>query len=366
MGIALSAHAPDYSEHRRFQSLQTLRFVAATLVAAAHSVDAIEYQKLTSILSGTTFADFGAVGVDIFFVISGFIITLTARRTASAQVFWCDRFLRVAPIYWLLSIPMAAWTYHRHALTLPMALTTVTFWPAWGGIAEPILAVGWTLSFEMLFYLCFGLTIGHGNRQWPIMVYAVALAFCLTIGTPVFHFVGNPIIIEFLFGVLIATTIPRGYGAPALAMAIVWFAALLIFGFGSIGDVDATLSASLSLRRVLLWGIPSALLVYGAINLERHCTGRAWAVLARMGDASYSLYLTHVYAVLVVALAARKLRLPFDVTLIGILAAILGGWTAFHFIETPIQRLIKARRRNSLEAFQPGTQLAVAQRLPTS
>lgn len=339
----LMRHAPDYSEHRRFLSLQSLRFLAAALVALAHSVDAIEYQKLRSMLSGTTLADFGAIGVDIFFVISGFIITLTARRSASPKAFWYDRFARVAPVYWLLSIPMAAWAYHRHALTVPMALTTATFWPIWGDFVEPALAVGWTLSFEMLFYLCVGATINHRHREWPVFVYGAALIACLAIGLPVFQFIGNPIIIEFLFGVLIAAWVPRGFGAAALLLAGLWFAALLFFGFGDVGDVTATVTAQVASKRVLLWGVPSALLVYGAINLERHCQGRFWSALGKLGDASYSLYLTHVYAVLVVASASRVLKIPFDMTLVGVLAAIVAGWVAYIAVERPLQILLKGR-----------------------
>jgi hypothetical protein len=200
----------------RFYGVQGLRFAAATAVVAAHAVDLAGTRLgLETVLSGGTLEDFGAVGVDVFFVISGFIIATTTSGQAGVQAageFLWRRFRRVAPIYWLLSTPILIGMARGGTLTPDVAAATFLFWPFSGlEMTFPALGPGWNLCFEMLFYAGFGLAMAGGKRVgWGLVcAYAAMLVAGLAAAAPVLRFWGAPIILEFLLGVGIASVWPR-------------------------------------------------------------------------------------------------------------------------------------------------------------
>ena len=171
----------------------------------------------------------GFVGVDVFFVISGFIIATTTRGQAgveAAGAFLWRRFRRVAPIYWLLSLPILIGMARGGTLSPEVASATFLFWPFSGlEMTFPALGPGWTLCFEMLFYAGFGLAMAGGRRVgWGLIgAYAAMLAAGLVLAAPVLRFWGAPIILEFLLGVGIASVwrfAPRGLALWAVGLAV--------------------------------------------------------------------------------------------------------------------------------------------------
>lgn len=351
-----------FGEYRRLVSLQILRFFAAALVVFAHCVDKNQSNGVQPVVQGTTLENFGAVGVDIFFVISGYIITLTAGRASTAYAFWRDRLVRVAPIYWILSAPAAAIIIYKYGVSLPVLASTVLFWPIWGKFTEPYLAVGWTLAFEFLFYFTVGLTKFRVKPVWLLGVFAVAFVAQFIWKTPILQYLGNPIILEFLMGVFLAYVGQRGWSRSALIIGLVSFACALIFGYGQISEAAFTQDASQSLRRAVVWGIPSALLIYGAVGQEQFCRSRTWLFLAALGDASYSLYLSHFYALAVAGKIFQILLFQFDTTVIELAIAVLVGWLVYRFIEVPVTRLI---RRKFLRCYSE-RHVAASRSLPYS
>ncbi|WP_269219752.1 acyltransferase family protein [Brevundimonas vesicularis] len=148
----------------RFHGVQALRFAAATAVVVTHAVDLAGTRLgLETVLAGGTLENFGAVGVDVFFVISGFIIATTTQGqtgVGAAGAFLWRRLRRVAPIYWLLSLPILVGMARGGTLSPQVAAATFLFWPFSGlEMTFPALGPGWTLCFEMLFYAGFGLAI---------------------------------------------------------------------------------------------------------------------------------------------------------------------------------------------------------------
>ncbi|MFN3879237.1 MAG: acyltransferase family protein [Brevundimonas sp.] len=339
----------------RFYGVQALRFAAATAVVVAHALDLAGTRLgLETVLAGGALEDFGAVGVDVFFVISGFIIATTTRGQAgsgAAGAFLWRRFRRVAPIYWLLSLPILIGMARGGTLSPDVAAATFLFWPFSGlEMTFPALGPGWTLCFEMLFYAGFGLAMAGGKRVgWGLVAaYAAMMAAGLVVAAPVLRFWGAPIILEFLLGVGIASVwraAPRRLGSLAVGLALVGFGLTLVVGYGGIDDVRALNDPWNGLRRVVIWGLPSALMVFGVVRMERTdaAPGRLGRAAAFMGDASYSIYLTHVLVIRALGrlFESGMVAMPGDAVVgLTVLASLAAGVVVHLWIERPLLRLL--------------------------
>ncbi len=304
----------------RLQSIQILRFVAAAMVVCLHANPSLHV---------------GAAGVDIFFVISGFIIANIATSKEPGQ-FLADRVRRVYPIYLLSSIPYAWFVIAAHGVDWQRLAATATLWPVYGDYVSPYLRQGWSLCFEMLFYSATALVLWRpALLKIVVAIYAAALALAFATGWPLFQFIGNPIILEFGMGVLIAR-LPRSSkanGAAAITVGVL----LLIASVPSSGHrflMESLVDLSAP-ERSIVWGVPAALIVFGAIQLEGSLRGRVSRFFAYLGDASYSTYLIHVFA-----LAAFSAILWWPLATI---AAIGVGVIQYRYVEQPLLRLLKKR-----------------------
>jgi exopolysaccharide production protein ExoZ len=298
-----------------------LRAVAACAVVALHAVPDVH--------APVGRAGYGAAGVDLFFVISGFIMANVAQGRTAAE-FLRDRFWRIYPLWWVALLP---WLF-----MVPRGSTSVisslTLWPIYaGGYYLPVLKVGWTLSFELLFYL--GMTFAIAARAAvPLALYVLFLIGALTTSSPLLHFIGSPMALEFLMGVAIAR-LPR---RPALGLLIPIGLALFATTAPGIGDVESSLGPQWALSRVIEWGVPAALIFWGTLSLEPLFAHRIFDVPVKIGDASYSIYLFH-------PLVAYGLSFVWPVRL---LLAVGAGW-AMHLL---VERRILAARLN-----RPATRL---------
>jgi exopolysaccharide production protein ExoZ len=333
----------------KIKSLQVMRFVAAAMVVAVHAIYFVSQLPPAHTLA-TAHIDIGASGVDIFFVISGFVIYRSALKRPPALSFLWKRFLRIAPFYYLASLtllPVSAfsgWPLPDG----PSIAASLVFWPAWRHIAAPIDPVGWSLCFEMLFYVAVTIAL-LSRRAVPVLLLAFAGAWIARVhlGWPALRFLGNPIILDFLFGVLIAAcwkperVRPLWHGCSLLLLG---FAGLYFFCLPA-GQENAGLvmDASESLPRVLRWGIPAALVVTGALALEPHLK-RNWAdPLVFLGDASYAVYLVH-WPLLVIAswlLVGTGVRQTFWLAPPLFVIAIAAGVAAHRFVEMPLTHAMR-------------------------
>jgi peptidoglycan/LPS O-acetylase OafA/YrhL len=207
-------------------------------------------------------------------------------------------------------------------------VSSLTLWPIYpGGYYPPLLKVGWTLSFEMLFYL--GMTVAMASRAAaPLALYALFLLGAMVTAAPLLHFVGNPMALEFLMGVVIAS-LPRRSAAGLLIPV-----GLALFAFTSphVGDVDTIVEAKFAFRRVVEWGVPAAMIVWGALSIEPWFKRRLFDVPVAIGDASYSIYLFH-------PLIAYGLDFAWPVRL----ALAVGAGLTMHLLVE--RRIMAARRR---------------------
>jgi exopolysaccharide production protein ExoZ len=321
----------NHNVNVKLLSVQMLRGIAASLVIYAHAIDSqINLNIGQSIQQGFYFLDnFGAVGVDIFFVISGFIISLSARRFLrpnGVRDFLLKRLLRIVPNYWivtLITLLSLLLTANSEYITTRQMLKSVLILPIFdtGWFVFPILVLGWTLAFEAYFYTVIALSLLLKRRNFIIYGIALISAFVLlgAIIKPTNHvflrFVANPMNLEFVLGCLIGMLYTTG---AKLRSSIAWGAILcglallsitLLIGYGEISEAERVLNGDLAGLRVILWGIPSALVVLGVIFVEVSTPLNIPPVVALIGDASYSIYLTQYLSLSMISQVWQRLAL---------------------------------------------------------
>jgi len=297
------------SMHGDITSIQFLRFIAATLVVLVHSAEAIS-QRLPGSISKSFLqnAFFGASGVHIFFVISGFIMVYTSfykknDGAFSSSAFLLKRIVRIYPIYFIYC---ALYVYFYHNF---LGAPLLSLWEFIGsllllpGYSAMIIGPGWTLAYEIYFYLCFSIAmivgLEKGIRALTVFFTAsIALRFFIDISPQAINVFTNSLLIEFLFGAWIGYAVVsdvRVGNLPArlmVALGIAGFLAGIIFGFTR-------------LPSLLMWGVPSALLVAGLVFSERNGhISRLIRKCSFLGDSSYSLYLIHVVLIDIVIVLA--------------------------------------------------------------
>lgn len=335
-----------------YESIQVLRGVAAILVvvfhAASHAYGSDEMFRV------------GNAGVDIFFVISGFVMW-TAQKTSGKRPttplsFLRQRIIRVVPLYYLftfalllarLALPSA---FPRMTAPTPAhVLLSLAFVPHLdpGGTAYPLLAQGWTLNFEMFFYVVFamGLMLPASRRFGLLAALLPVLALLglllpdgLARRAPVLSLF-DPLLIEFLGGIVLARWVEKGWKPGAmLGWAVLGLgAAALVFAPDPPAEGDWA--------RLLLFGVPAFLIVAGAVGVETSATNfRAGPAPRLLGAASYSLYLSHTFVVSIVCKALGGKASPWLVTETATVLSILAALAVYRFVEQPLLKFLRGRR----------------------
>ena len=298
---------------------------------------------------GTLDAAWLSSGVDIFFVISGFIMWVSvARRPAtSAGEFMRNRLIRIVPIYWLVSVGVLAMTIvapeflHSTVFSAPHALASFLFLPARHPVTGefwPLLVPGWTLNYEMLFYLLFAGAIAgaDGVPRRRLAIIAVLITSVVLLGTAlenrvdVMHFYANPILLEFLAGILIGIV----YLELRVRSSWAWFVP-----FGA-GFVLLWLSQRTGLFASATNLVAASMIVAGALFAPAF-SNRA---LKALGDASYSLYLTHVVTLAAIGQmwvgGLQRLGAPLFV-ISALTSCVLAASLCYRFLERPITAALK-------------------------
>jgi exopolysaccharide production protein ExoZ len=347
----------------KLRSIQLIRMIAALMIAFLHAIgtQVNPYHQPTPY--GDRLLDCLSSGVDIFFVLSGFIIAFSAGRYAGGKeslLFVRKRFLRLNPLYYVATLFCLAVNGHhlfeQHLLPSPAAiLNSIMPFP----VADRtqfngyILMVAWTLSFEWFFYLLFALAIaGRIRYKGPFLIalglLLVACYYVFPIPDFRFKFVTNPIMLEFLLGIVIYEVFSR-WSSPSTVVVIGLLAAgaagyLYQFFGGPVYLPAPSLIAdgTLSLHKFFSRGVPAAFLVAGCLFLERKGSLQ-WLWNNRpanlLGDASYSIYLTH-YTVYNLCEAVTVRLGPVINTqlsvLLWFLIATIAGVACYKLVEMPL------------------------------
>lgn len=352
-------------------NVQALRAIAALMVVVVHAY-AVESTYLPGRPWTTPFHVVGTYGVDLFFVISGAVMLVSTAtwfgERSAPRRFLTRRATRIYPPYWIVTavalvaylLLPAATGEHRDAR--PDVLLSFLALPQRG---EPLLVVGWTLTYELVFYGVFAVALRF-QRRYLSLVIGIWLLAAVLVGAfgppanPWVRVLGSWFNLEFAFGILVGTAMLRGkLVAPRALLAL---GAVLV-----VAACVATAYSGRDFLEVAWWrpwavGFPMALLLYAALGLERHgLLAPAW--LRRQGDASYALYLWHVPVIGAIGLALDRMHLhgtPARIAIVfgGYALAIAVSLLAYAYIERPLLRLA---RRYFESASSSNGRKAVAQ-----
>ena len=354
-------------DDRTFSGIQALRAVAALAVVGGHSVNLLQRQH--AVVSAGLERVPGAVGVDLFFVISGFVITVSAdgllRKARPARVFLWRRVLRVIPLYWLLTavkVLLVTLLPDLSAHGSPSwwnCVSSFLFVPSLNpsGEIRPVIPVGWTLNFEAFFYVLFAVALLRRRDFVRVLVPLTCaiglLGFWRTAAWPVWTVLADPMLFEFVAGVGIAVAVKRGR-TPARVIA--WLL-LVAGGLGLAVIVPAVVTTA---NRLVVWGLPAAMVVLGCAALEPELKRRLPGWLLLLGSASYAIYLVQTFVLPVLGHAFdwgehRGMEgLPMwqvvEVTL-GVALTTLAGVGMHLLVERPLTNLLK--RRFGMERIAP-------------
>lgn len=336
----------------KINSIQYLRALAALLVVTFHCSNRVG-DGFPDGVEG--FLRVGGAGVDLFFVISGFIMwTISAARPTTPGEFALRRITRVVPTYWIMTTVWVAiafgvisWVTLDPLHVIQSYLFIPHFSPDHAGKIFPVLVPGWTLIYEMFFYAIFSLCLFLPSR-FRLAALSAALAGLVLFGwaadpkSAVLETYTNPLLLEFLGGVLIGYL----WGRRALPSGL--FAMILL----AIGVVALAASMYMSTDpeefRVAYWGAPSALIVAGALGVPA-LQGRQPLLLA-LGNASYSIYLSHIIYLTFLAEVMRRSPFPPKTLaggllfmLVGFVGACVIGWLIYRFVEQPLEAFFRRR-----------------------
>ncbi|SEW25141.1 acyltransferase family protein [Chitinophaga arvensicola] len=352
----------------KINSIQLLRAVAVILVVHVHAIDLQEAFAVSHQQKFFFLENFGAIGVDLFFGISGFIISYVASNYFGARDgadFLKKRFLRINPIYYVASVcymvlfclydqfyPLTAILYGWRDTIFMLPVLNSQKWLA------PILVVGWSLSYEWWFYMLFFVLILFRTKYKTLLLLLVipALVLAGVLLKPTdfrLIFYTNPIMLEFLFGVIIFwlyrhAKVPVGIAWLLLAVGVGGYIYNIWHGFGNISELGSVTSGTGSMKRVWLWGLPSACILAGCIFLEKKDVwNRLWNNRPGLliGDASYSIYLTHyTFFYLLAQIYARTgYFMNADVSIIvHMVLAIAVGIFFYYKVERPLIKMLHA------------------------
>ena len=362
---------------QHYHNVQALRGIACLFVVVYHlEVWDAAFGANTLILHW--FQWFGFAGVDLFFVLSGFVIASTNRdnlgRPAALGRYLRRRFWRIYPTYWaamLVSAAIAEAVLGKHHFDS----TSLTAWPWWlslapGGPANSVVDQSWTLIFEVMFYLAFGILLLVPRPLGRILLcsWGAAVAVAVTqrpaLEDPLGAHPLNPFVLEFLGGCLIAGMAERGWRGwwrPALGLGIAY--AVVAVLLAATASDPGPYGIVVTKYRVAMFGPSAVLILYGFVAAEGVFPRRVPGWLLWIGDASYSLYLSH-WSVLLVAVAVGlhlpHTRGPHLLWLAGTMAATIAVGLLFHaVVEKRLLGLSGRPRAETAAALPSGEKTAI-------
>lgn len=330
---------------RTIESLQVMRAVAACSVVFTHIFGA----KFPFLGSS------GIFGVDIFFVLSGFLMTVTYKEERSGLSFLKGRITRIYPIYILISLPLILWDARKDTThSLFNIYHNLTLLPTISGNFDRYNYVCWTLTYEMYFYVVMAVSmyLFKGVRKVVLITIVVMTLLFIFFGglnngpsgwadNSIHNILTNYIVLDFMIGSLIGL-IYKEPGKKKSSLLTV-FAAIIFLSVSSLltaGQPDPK-GEHYQIYTFFVSGIPASFLIL--ISLKMRIDNIPFIkVLLRIGNASYSIYLSHLY----IKLASQKINLPGVVVKpISYLVAIVIGCIVFEFIEKRLSLFCNKNKR---------------------
>lgn len=318
-------------ETERLLAIQAIRAVAATMIVALHAQELVHLHATarSQPFSPLRGFPFGA-GVDLFFVISGFVIVFASRKLFAAPgsrwEFMRRRLIRIVPLYW------TALTLRILVLAVGVVLGAKAFPDATEIAASylfipfdcqgfgpeypfPILDLGWTLNYEMFFYVLFAVFVVMQRERAMLAVVAclfagVVLASIFPPENIALRFWFRPITLEFACGALIALALMRGKVLPVALRGAMVAAGLLLWLVPVSWFSDMSGPGFYNWTRLAIWGAGAVLIVAAAALGPMRLRSVWLRRIAGLGDSSYALYLLHPFVFLMVKAALAAITVP--------------------------------------------------------
>lgn len=334
---------------KQFEFIQAIRGIAAVLVVYFHTSHSPK---------------FGAFGVDIFFVLSGAVMAMLMAQGPSAGAFLGRRLARIVPLYFLATTAayVVSWLMPatRASGNVPSFidyLKSIAFMPheAPNGEIVPVLGVGWTLNYEMAFYVCCTAACAISIRYRAL--WTTLLVALLTLGSNYFlesyvagRFYSNPIILEFIAGLGVWHIISAIQGTRAGVWALLLVPCFISFMAWAEWANLSLITGTGEWARPIRYLLPASLIVGLALFAEPvySCVGQSIRrSLVLLGDASYAIYLTHVFVIGAAAVILAKLGLPAVhksiSSLIVVLVSIIVGLLIHRLVELPLHFALRKK-----------------------
>lgn len=339
------------TERRQILSIQYLRAIAALMVVAHHG-----RERLPWLVEQYPYK-LGQTGVDIFFVISGFVMIYITHGVAAAPTgFLKDRITRIVPLYWaatlllLVALIVAPSLARNSEVSLSHLVLSMLFifHKTEANTVSTFLIVGWTLNYEMMFYGLLTASMLLAGMAYRAVIAALAITIIVSIGfivkptDPVWRALTDEIMLEFVLGMGIASAYCRG-----------WFARLpasLGVGLLGLGAIGLVIGVTLSAPQSLVIGLPAAAIVAGGLIVEARGLLSRSRVGLLLADASYAIYLFNLFAIAALGMLWSRLGLPMQgwtASLVFVtVSLVVGGGigvAAHLWLEKPMLRMVRGQ-----------------------
>jgi peptidoglycan/LPS O-acetylase OafA/YrhL len=338
------SNGPAMGARKSLNSIQALRAIAAWIVVFHHYVQIFGESQFNRHVS-SIITNYGAIGVDLFFVISGFVIYSSINgKDITPFRFAFQRITRIAPAYWVftavsaITIVFAPYIIPSAKFDFAFMIKSLLFIPAFNpsglGIF-PLLPIGWTLNFEMAFYLVFCCSLFLPRRM---LFFSLVLGIYLIQSQSAklsseFSFYSMSTIYSFLIGVVLHLLYRTKLieKITPLASILICLSSLYVISLRPSSPHDP-----------IFWGIPCACIIACFISQEKYFTKRSF--IRRLGDWSYSTYLCHPILIFFALFINKLYQTNAIVTFLTTCASIvLVSWLSFRFIETPPMKIARSK-----------------------
>lgn len=306
----------DGIPRQKLLSIQYLRAVAAIAVVIHHT--------------GLVYTFVTQSGVDVFFVVSGFIMMRVSGNESSSVRFGLVRITRIVPLYWAVTLLVALLAQQPAA----RLISSLFFWPE---SDLPILFQGWSLNLEMSYYAMFAFTLLAPPRlRLPVLaievgIVCLVLPFILPASAALTSW-SSPFAFEFLAGAGLYALWRHGY-VPVGSAALLLGAA----GLSLLAATHLLGTAPTGWMRAAMWGGLASAIVASGLGIEAAGQLPKLRVLEDIGEASYAIYLTHFISTCFVSDLLALLWTPAAVSFAVIWACLIGRATNL-FFELPVLR----------------------------
>lgn len=337
----------NLNKNPELKSLQILRALAATSVVYFH---------IGLVTHRISIPVFGSFGVDIFFTISGFVMAMIVASGQGAKTFAFNRITRIVPLYWIFTTCILFIAIIKPELINTPTVNLINYLKSLFFIAlYPVLFVGWTLNYEMFFYFCIWISMVLNRRFYFLVavILIIVFHFCLRSWfniKPLNIFFSSNLFFEFILGMCLFKLyeFTKNYKQFLVPNIIIAAFAFIFMAYAE--------TVGLKFDRLLIYGIPSGLLLFSVLNLESLFIQKNNLVInlfKSLGDASYSIYLSHLFIIQgLIKIIIFKFKIidpcsPIGILLLIAIALFLGQYL-YILVDKPLYKFIKEKFKMSI------------------